>query len=393
MLSKSFRTCEIMQRLEYLTLEQIEKGLDHAGIEDYAYILHDKDVNSDGTLKPAHWHIMLRLKNPTPVENIGKWFNISSNYVGKIHGKFADALAYLTHENVENKYKYLEEEVKSNFDFRKEIEKKVKKEDCDKRKEEIIELIQNGVIREYNYYNFITAVEFDKFKKSIDNAFRYRTDRLIGGDRKMDCYFITGASSSGKTTYAKELCKEKGYSYFVSSGSNDILDGYKGQEVIILDDLRPSCLGLSDLLKMLDNNTASSVKSRYRNKVLECKLIIITTTLNIEKFFNNVFENENESKIQLMRRCKLYIEFDFENIKINIYNSMKREYEHISTLKNKNKYLQKEDNLEEKIKFMKNALGGLYMEDDVKFLKSENDKSNNDYGFLPFLKDEDNPFL
>ena len=55
--------------------------------------------------------------------------------------------------------------------------------------------------------------------------------------------------------------------------------GFELAEVskLILDDLRPSCIGLSDLLKMLDNHTSSSVKSRYYNKVLECKLIIITS--------------------------------------------------------------------------------------------------------------------
>lgn len=385
-MSKSFRTCEIMQQLEYLSLEDVERGLDHLSIQDYAYILHDKDIRDDGTAKPAHWHIMLRLKNPTPVENIAKWFGVSSNYISKIHGKFGDALAYLTHKNANSKYQYLEEEVKSNFDFQKEVEKVAKKQSCDQRKEEIIEMIQNGTIREYNYYEHITAVEFDKYRRAIDNAFRYRTDSLMGVDRVMDCYFITGASSSGKTTYAKELCKDKGYSYFVSSGSNDVLDGYKGQDVIILDDLRPSCMGLSDLLKMLDNNTASTVKSRYKNKVLECKLIIITTTLDIDCFFNNVFEHENESKIQLMRRCKLYIQFDFDYIKINVYNRKKREYVHLSTLVNTNPYLGKEDTLEEEIEFMKNALGGLYSDDDVKFLKSD------DSDFMPIENDFKNPF-
>lgn len=88
----------------------------------------------------------------------------------------------------------------------------------------------------------------------------------------MEAMYFYGDSGTGKTTYAKQLCEKKNYSYFVSSGSNDVLDGYAGQDVIILDDLHPSSVGLSDLLKMLDNNTASTVKSRYYNNVLECKL-------------------------------------------------------------------------------------------------------------------------
>lgn len=48
---KTYKTCEIMQQLEYMTEEQIEKGLDHNAIKDYAYILHDKDEDKDGNKK------------------------------------------------------------------------------------------------------------------------------------------------------------------------------------------------------------------------------------------------------------------------------------------------------------------------------------------------------
>ena len=51
---KSYRTCEIVQQIEYLTEEQIEKGLDHNAVKDYAYILHDKDENKNGELKKPH---------------------------------------------------------------------------------------------------------------------------------------------------------------------------------------------------------------------------------------------------------------------------------------------------------------------------------------------------
>ena len=135
------------------------------------------------------------------------------------------------------------------------------------------------------YHENITIEEYDKYKKSIDNAFKYRTDIMKGVKRNMECVYITG-----KSTYAKMMCEDKGYSVFVSSGSNDVLDGYTGQDCIILDDLRPSCMGLSDLLKMLDNNTASTVKSRYKNKVLECKLIIVTSVLKIDEFLIYFFE-------------------------------------------------------------------------------------------------------
>ncbi|MFT2804469.1 tRNA methyl transferase PRC-barrel domain-containing protein, partial [Candidatus Phytoplasma asteris] len=82
------------------------------------------------------------------------------------------------------------------------------------------------------------------------------TNTLKGIERNMECVFITGMSGSGKTTLAKKIAKDKNYQTYISSGSNDVLDDYQGQECIILDDLRSNCLGLTDLLKMLDNNTS-----------------------------------------------------------------------------------------------------------------------------------------
>ena len=142
----------------------------------------------------------------------------------------------------------------------------------------------------------------------------------------MECVYITGKSGTGKSTYAKMMCEDKGYSVFVSSGSNDVLDGYAGQDCIILDDLRPSCMGLSDLLKMLDNNTASTVKSRYKNKVLECKLIIITSVLKIDEFFNGVFKEQKEPIVQLKRRCKLHLRFEQDYYYASLFDDKKGDY-------------------------------------------------------------------
>lgn len=53
---KSWRSCEIVQQLEYMSLEDIETGLDHAAIKDDAFILHDKCTHDDGTPVASHWH-------------------------------------------------------------------------------------------------------------------------------------------------------------------------------------------------------------------------------------------------------------------------------------------------------------------------------------------------
>lgn len=325
------RSFEIVQQLEYLDMVKVADVLNNKpSIRDWAYIIHDKDVNNDNEPVKSHIHLCVRLKDSYDSKYISNWFGVAENYIGKIKGRWSDMLNYLTHKNSPEKFQYDDSEVVSNFDW-------VKVRDSatgEARKNEIVNLIVNGDIREFNYFEHISIEEYDKYKRSIDNAFKYRLDKIKGVARNMECVFITGDSGTGKTTYAKKIAAEKNYSVFISSGSNDVLDDYKGQDCIILDDLRPSCMGLSDLLKMLDNHTASSIKSRYKNKVLECKMIIITTTLDIDNFFANVFADEKETSIQLKRRCSVMLKFDMEYVYNYLWQNKSRKYAYVGKLPN-----------------------------------------------------------
>lgn len=331
---KSFKTCEIVQQLRFMSRDQVESGLDHNAVKDYAYILHDVDKNADGTDKLPHWHIMIRFKDSVPTSSICKWFDVQPERIGKIHGKFADALAYLTHSNAPDKEQYLEENVISNFDFVAEAATSLARSASRKRKDELIELIQSGVIREYNYTDYISAAEYDRFKASIDNAFSYRKDALMHQDRNMTCIYIYGESSCGKTTYGKMLASEKGYSCYVSSGSNDPLDGYRGEDCLILDDVRPENFNISDFLKLLDNNTQSTVKSRYKNKLLECQLLIITTAKSMPVFFRELVGYNTEQIKQFERRCELYVEMTENTMKTYLYQQKSGKYQYVDTYAN-----------------------------------------------------------
>lgn len=327
------KKCEVVQQIQYLSEEKIREVIETKNyIKKWAYILHDKDVYTEddekkdsshksGTLKEPHWHICLSFKDSVEIKTIANAFGVQQQYVDKSHsGYFEDMAMYLTHKNACEKYQYLPEEVKANFDYVKFLEKgKIQS-----RIEDITELIINGEIREFNYTDYISPSEYQLYKAQIDKAFEYRRDKIYSGNRCLDVIYITGASGTGKTVLAKHIAEQKGLSCYVSGSDNDPLDGYRGQDCLILDDLRGSSMKFSNFIKMLDNNTDSKVQSRYYNKSLtECKLIIITSIHTMEKFYENVFSDQDEPLIQFKRRCKTFIEIENENY-YSAYSFQKR---------------------------------------------------------------------
>ena len=162
----------------------------------------------------------------------------------------------------------------------------------------------------------------------IDRAFNVYNERcaLEQKARATEVIFITGQSQSGKTTFAKHIAEERGLEYFVSSGNNDVLDGYRQEPCLILDEFRPECMTLSNALKLLDNNTACYVNRRYHNVYVNCDLIIITTTLSIEEFFEGLRNRDSEDIVQLKRRCGTLITMEMTHIFIQRWNKTTKSY-------------------------------------------------------------------
>ena len=351
--NKSMRNCEIVSHIYkadgtgcYWTTESIEKVLKEKEylIEKYSYIIHDKDTYTDedeeknpshkkGTLKPPHIHLLVAFKKEQPqhLANIAAWFSLPPNMISDIKRSWKRALLYQTHLNAPDKHQYSPDEVTASFNY-KEATEKIEKEEVRKEEMEVVtELLRqilDGTIREYNKTILIDNLLLVKHASKFKEAFKVRSEHLqtTAKERQTECIFITGCSGCGKTTLAKQIAKSKGLDYFVSSASNDILDGYRQEPVLILDDIRPSALGLSDLLKLLDNNTASSVKSRYYNKYVHANLIILTSILDIETFYKHVFTESKEPITQLKRRCGTYIKMDMRNIKVSIWDNKTSTY-------------------------------------------------------------------
>lgn len=343
MISKStIRQCEIVSNLKdadgnvLFDMSKLDSIFEQKRcILLYSYIIHDKDTytkedekrnpeHKEGMLKPAHIHLLLKFDSPQHFDNIGKWFGVSANFVSKLIGGWESAVVYQVHRNAPDKYQYSIDEVTANFNVQAVIDKSNQKQYLEK----ILEDILDGTIREYNKTKEIDQLTLVHHAKEINEAFKIRSEHLQATwkERNTECIFITGKSGVGKTTLAKKIATEKGMEYFISSGSNDIMDGYCQEPCIVLDELRPSSLGLSDLLKLLDNHTATSVKSRYKNKFVHCELIIITSILDIDTFYTNVFKENEEPITQLKRRCGTYIQMFPDIIYISIWDSKIMQY-------------------------------------------------------------------
>jgi energy-coupling factor transporter ATP-binding protein EcfA2 len=296
--------CELLLYQEHFAgIDDIVKIIqEKESIKKYAIILHDKDG-----IKP-HYHVMLHFGVSYDTDRLLDYFNIKANAISKIKGRWKDALQYLTHRNAPNKHQYEDEEVVSNFDWKDEVKKSVRKSEVD---QTILEYSNLDITYTKLWERLTPAERLDK-KHLIDKASEVRNTNIkMKGHRNMKVIYITGPSGSGKTTFAKFYAEKiKRMDYYVSSSSNDPLQDYMGQEVIIMDDLRGDAFTITDLLKLLDNHTQSSVKSRYFNKAVDCKMIIITSVKQVWELYN--FHEKQEPFLQLLRRVSEFLDIDHD---------------------------------------------------------------------------------
>ena len=309
------RQYEIVQDEDKLKVDIQQTCMKYKTIKQWAYILHDKDDTR------PHYHIYLYFGTGVDSSLVAEWFKLGytdesgnwhtgENFINKVKGRRTDMLLYLTHENESQKYKhiYSRDEVHSNFDFSSEIE-------------------QSKVIGDFEHYSYAQQIEYidtlpiDEKTKAYNKLSAlwklYCQVSVLQADRHVEVIFVTGAGGTGKTYYAKKLCREMNKDFCVSSSSNDPFQDYMGQKAFIFDDLRDTAFeNLEDLLKILDNNTQSSAKSRFNNKVFNGDLMIITSSVPLRYWYRNYkgMYGGADSLTQLYRRICLYVQITHETI-------------------------------------------------------------------------------
>lgn len=76
-----------------------------AGQFRFVAILHDKDIDEDGTLKKPHWHVVVKFPQPRWNTAVAKEFGIEENYIMSCES-LDGAILYLVHAEHPDKYQY-----------------------------------------------------------------------------------------------------------------------------------------------------------------------------------------------------------------------------------------------------------------------------------------------
>ena len=296
----------------------------------------------------CHFHIVLKFPTAYKFETIKNKFPYGDIESAR---NIKRCVQYLVHLNDLSKQAYNWSDVFTN-DAEIDKYKVLSDSTVDVMIKRYVDEILAGEIREYNFTDRIDPQVYVRRKQYLLNALDlYRMKVFSDKHRQINVFVLDGDTSTGKTTYAKAYCEKQSLSYCISSGTNDPWQDYKGEDVLILDELRDTTFSLDDLLKILDNHTKSSSRSRYANKLFLGKTIIITTNQDWNDWY---LQDDLESRNALKRRVTKYYQFHHSeqgaliskvqsykwNIDLNKY-----EYETTGTFDIK-PYIKKEDILD-----------------------------------------------
>lgn len=276
---------------------------------------------ADDEVSITHYHIVIKFRTPMPFDAIKNKFPFGFIENAK---SIKACVQYLVHLNDKSKEQYSWDDVKTNCKDMTPY-KILSSSQQEVTLHTILESINEGKIREYNQFTEIPIDIWSRHKTRIENALTYYRERVcMDSDREIDVIFMSGDSGIGKTTFAKRYCETRHLKPCISSSSNDPLQDYKGEPVLILDDLRDDAFKYHDFLKLLDNHTKSTTRSRYHNKAFIGEIIIITSTKPINDWY---FNKTPEDKHQLRRRVRNWLKFDGERIYAFEYDDRTQRYE------------------------------------------------------------------
>lgn len=298
---------------ELLNEKTIKTALNKAKLVRWAYILHDKDRNENGTLKEPHWHIVLEYENRINLKSIAQWFGIEENFVEVPNGRnaFMSCAKYLVHWKEEEKYQYEWDEVKNNFGLKnvveKEEEEKLKYGKNLTEDEKIIaEVMYNGMTLKHCWKNHRYAYMrlFEKLKKCRAEYL----SQLPPPNTRIN-FYIEGSGGIGKGLFSRALALSlfNGYEdeaevFFEVGAENATFEGYDGQPVIIWNDCRAWDLlkklgGRENVFNVFETHpTGQRQNIKYASTALQNKINIVNSPQSYTEFLDGLSGEYTDKK-------------------------------------------------------------------------------------------------
>lgn len=319
-MKKKIRSHNFMytQDLDHLPFnkDELKDRLEKSGAEEWAYILHDKDIDENGKKVRDHFHVMIHFRDAKTISRVSKIFNDHEQFIEAWHSTINNGYSYLIHEtnNAKSKHHYDISEVVASFDFKNrisEIRRKVKKPSR-QAIENFIDAYSNEKITKEELQDKIGVLEMAKHKTLLDHVediLDYKKHQRFLKKFKGQCcktYWLYGASGVGKTKLVREVLEElHPNNFFISGSQRDHFQEYKGQEFIVINDLRPNDYEYGQLLTLLDPWEISKIApARFKDKRLNARAIFITTPYDALNFYHecNIANQFIDSFDQLKRR-------------------------------------------------------------------------------------------
>lgn len=325
---------EIYRRLKTLESEKVK-------LECISLIVHYLDKNDLNELVFPHVHLYGKYSDKRTITRIAKVLGIKEQYIEfpKDKNRYFEEnqLAYLTHAQQPDKYQYppLEVETFGTFDYSNFILSNVKKFEKQsatvkrKRTDESLDLINQQILKGELFLEDILADDdlfllYSNHKLQFKQAFDSYAERLAfknlkdltTGKYKLTVMYFQGKSSLGKSYLARTIAQKvreyaednKFKSRIYSASSSNPFDDYYGEDIILLDDIRPDSLRKADWLKLLDPINTSRMSARFTNKQVVPRLILITNTQLPEQFFD-IFKDETlDQYIRRINFCTILSE-------------------------------------------------------------------------------------
>lgn len=308
----------IVEQIDKLTfkIDELPSILDEAKTKplEWAFIIHDKDVDENGDLVKPHIHLVLKYKNPQTVKSIAKMLDFEDEQqVGFWDSKINNAYSYLLHRTLDaiEKYEYRPEQVIASFDFIKRFEAIDASQSKTKYKEGLDQFASKEISLD-ELRQKISLKDFALHKSEIEavnKELAYRdhqewAKQFLAKGKPMKVHWFWGPAGTGKTTTANKMCDGKKVARL--GASNDYFQEYHGEKIVIINDLRPNELKWSDLLTMLDPYEVDKQgPRRYRNVYLNLEEVFITTPYSPKEFYdriNSIQDRKIDSFKQLQRR-------------------------------------------------------------------------------------------